>query len=96
MASRILLRATFGERRPAHEQRDLGISKSSMRTESWLYGKAHKKAPRRRSKTHMEEAREVKSWTRKLGVSREGLRKVVEKVGNSAAEVRKELDQSGL
>ena len=47
-----------------------------------------------RSKIHMDEAQEVKSWTHKLGVSREGLRKVVEKVGNSAAEVRKELDQS--
>jgi hypothetical protein len=59
-------------------------------------GKLTKKRHGDRSKIQVEEAREVKSWTRKLGVSREGLRKVVEKVGNSAAEVRKELDQSGL
>jgi Protein of unknown function (DUF3606) len=57
-------------------------------------GKLTKKEQGDRSKIHMEEAREVKSWAHKLGVSREGLRKVVEKVGNSAAEVRKELDQS--
>jgi hypothetical protein len=34
----------------------------------------------------------VKSWSRERKVSREQLRGVVEKVGNAAAAVRKELD----
>ncbi len=44
-----------------------------------------------RSKIHMQEAYEVKYWTKALGVSREQLQKAVDKVGNSAAAVRKEL-----
>ncbi|MBR0826280.1 DUF3606 domain-containing protein [Bradyrhizobium manausense] len=44
-----------------------------------------------RSKINMHEAYEVKYWTHALGVSREQLQKAVEKVGNSAAAVRKEL-----
>ena len=44
-----------------------------------------------RSKIHMHEAYEVKYWAHELGVSREKLRKLVDKVGNSAAAVRKEL-----
>jgi hypothetical protein len=47
-----------------------------------------------RSKIHMDNALQVKCWAHRLGVSREVLRKAVEKVGNSAAEVRKELSQS--
>jgi hypothetical protein len=39
----------------------------------------------------MREACEVKYWARELGVSRELLQKAVDKVGNSAAAVRKEL-----
>jgi len=44
-----------------------------------------------RSKIHMHETHEVKYWSRALGVSKERLQEVVEKVGNSAAAVRKEL-----
>jgi hypothetical protein len=50
-----------------------------------------KKDQRDRSKIHMHEAYEVRHWTRALGVSREQLQKAVDKVGNSAAAVRKEL-----
>ncbi|MCC8952890.1 DUF3606 domain-containing protein [Bradyrhizobium sp. Pear77] len=44
-----------------------------------------------RSKINMHEPHEVKYWTRALGVSKDDLQKAVEKVGNSAAAVRKEL-----
>ena len=50
-----------------------------------------KKDQRDRSKINMHEDFEVKYWTHELGVSREKLQQVVEKVGNSAAAVRKEL-----
>jgi len=44
-----------------------------------------------RSKINMGESWEVKYWTRELGISRAELQKIVDKVGNSAATVRKEL-----
>ena len=44
-----------------------------------------------RSKINMSEDFEVQYWTKHLGVTREKLKQVVEKVGNSAAAVRKEL-----
>jgi hypothetical protein len=44
-----------------------------------------------RSKINMHESWEVKYWTRELGASKEELQKVVDKVGNAAATVRKEL-----
>lgn len=44
-----------------------------------------------RSKINMLEDFEVKYWARELGVSKERLRQVVDKVGNAAAAVRKEL-----
>jgi len=44
-----------------------------------------------RSKINMHEAYEVKCWTHALGVTREVLQKAVDKVGNSAAAVRKQL-----
>jgi hypothetical protein len=44
-----------------------------------------------RSKINMHEDYEVKYWTKELGITRERLREVVDKVGNSAAAVRKEL-----
>jgi len=44
-----------------------------------------------RSKINMSESWEVKYWTRELGISRDELQKIVDKVGNSAATVRKEL-----
>jgi hypothetical protein len=44
-----------------------------------------------RSKINMSEDFEVKYWLKALGVSRDELKRAVEKVGNSAAAVRKEL-----
>ncbi len=44
-----------------------------------------------RSKINMHEAWEVKYWSHALGVSREDLQRAIDKVGNSAAAVRKEL-----
>jgi 3-oxoacyl-[acyl-carrier-protein] synthase III len=49
------------------------------------------KGPQDRSKINMHEDYEVKYWTKELGVSKEKLQKAVDKVGNSAAAVRKEL-----
>jgi len=49
------------------------------------------KGPQDRSKISMREDYEVKYWTKELGVSKEKLQKAVDKVGNSAAAVRKEL-----
>ena len=40
----------------------------------------------------MDDAYQVKCWAHKLGIPREDLERVVNKVGNSAAEVRKELN----
>ena len=45
-----------------------------------------------RSKINMNEDNEVRHWSKHLGISKEELAKVVEKVGNSAAAVRKELE----
>ena len=50
-----------------------------------------KKGPQDRSHISMHEDYEVKYWTHHLGVTREELQRVVDKVGNSAASVRKEL-----
>ena len=44
-----------------------------------------------RSKISMENETEVKYWIKHLGISREQLQTIVQKVGNSAASVRKEL-----
>ena len=44
-----------------------------------------------RSKINMHQPHEVKYWTHALEVSRDELQKAVDKVGNSAAAVRKEL-----
>jgi hypothetical protein len=50
-----------------------------------------KKGAPDRSKINMHEVYEVKYWTKELGVSKEELQKAVDKVGNSASAVRKEL-----
>jgi hypothetical protein len=42
-----------------------------------------------RSKINMHQSHEVKYWSHQLGVSRDRLQQVVDKVGNSAAAVRK-------
>jgi 3-oxoacyl-[acyl-carrier-protein] synthase III len=51
----------------------------------------HNKSQPDRSKINMHEDYEVKYWTHQLGVSKEQLQKTIDKVGNSAAAVRKEL-----
>jgi hypothetical protein len=55
----------------------------------------HNKAPQDRSKIDMHEDYEVQYWTRELGLSKEQLQQIVDKVGNSAAAVRKELGMMG-
>jgi hypothetical protein len=44
-----------------------------------------------RSKINMNQSHEVRYWTKHLNISKEELQKAVDKVGNSAAAVRKEL-----
>ena len=44
-----------------------------------------------RSKINMNQDHEVHYWTKHLNISKEELQKVVDKVGSSAAAVRKEL-----
>ena len=44
-----------------------------------------------RGKINISEDFEVKYWLKALGVSRDELQRAVDKVGNSAAAVRKEL-----
>jgi predicted RNA-binding protein YlqC (UPF0109 family) len=51
----------------------------------------HNKGQPDRSKINMHEDYEVKYWARALKVSKDELQKVIDKVGNSAAAVRKEL-----
>lgn len=51
-----------------------------------------KRGSQDRSKINMHEDYEVKYWTKELGVSKEQLQKAVDKVGNGAAAVRKELE----
>ena len=48
-----------------------------------------------RSKINMEAPDEVRYWTKALGVSSGELQKAVDKVGNSAAAVRKQLGLLG-
>ena len=50
-----------------------------------------KRARQDRSQINMQESYEVRYWTRHLGVTEEQLVAAVEKVGNSALSVRKEL-----
>jgi uncharacterized protein DUF3606 len=47
-----------------------------------------------RSKIDMRKSAQVRAWCRKLNVSPAELQKTVETVGNSAAEVKKELSKS--
>jgi hypothetical protein len=49
------------------------------------------KAPNR-SKINVHKPSEAKYWAHQLGISKEQLRQLVEKVGNSATAVRKELE----
>lgn len=43
----------------------------------------------------MRNGRQVKAWAKQLNVSLVQLQEVVDTVGNSAVEVKKELDRSG-
>jgi hypothetical protein len=54
-----------------------------------------KKVQPDRSKINMQQAHEVKYWTHALNVKPEQLRAAVDKVGNSAAAVRKQLKLTG-
>jgi hypothetical protein len=47
-----------------------------------------------RSKIAMGDEHDVKYWTKHLGVSREDLQRAVDKVGHSAAAVRKQLGKA--
>jgi hypothetical protein len=47
-----------------------------------------------RSKINMHEPHEVQYWTKHLNVSKEELQKAIDKVGNGAAAVRKQLAAS--
>jgi hypothetical protein len=53
------------------------------------------KGRRDRSHISMSQRHEVQYWTRHLGVSTDELQRAIEKVGNSAAAVRKELGLLG-
>jgi hypothetical protein len=44
-----------------------------------------------RSKISMSEAHEIRYWTQHLDITQDELTRTIEKVGNSAAAVRKEL-----
>jgi hypothetical protein len=48
-----------------------------------------------RSKIDTRNRIQVEAWARKLNISPIQLQKVVETVGNSAAQVKKELDRAG-
>ena len=49
-----------------------------------------------RSKIDIEDAKQVKYWTKALEVSKDDLLEAIDKVGNAAATVRKELQRKGL
>jgi hypothetical protein len=50
------------------------------------------KHPPLRNKINLAEPTEVRAWTRRLGISADALKAVVDKVGNSVADVTKEID----
>jgi hypothetical protein len=56
-----------------------------------MAGALKKKLQPLRNHIAMNEPLEVKYWTKHLGVTRDELQRAVDKVGNSAAAVRKEL-----
>ena len=56
-----------------------------------MAGALTSKLPPLRNLIALNEELEVKYWTKHLGVSRDELQQAVDKVGNSAAAVRKEL-----
>jgi Protein of unknown function (DUF3606) len=59
-----------------------------------MSGALTSKAPPLRNHIAMDDDLEIKYWTKHLGVTREELQCAVDKVGNSAAAVRKELGKT--
>lgn len=59
-----------------------------------MAGALTNKTPPLRNHIAMNEPLEVKYWTKHLGVTRDELQRAVDKVGNSAAAVRKELGKA--
>jgi len=59
-----------------------------------MTGALTNKTPPLRNHIAMNELLEVKYWTKHLGVTRDELQRAVDKVGNSAAAVRKELGRA--
>ena len=55
-------------------------------------GSLTRKATPDRSKINMQSGQEVR-WSHELGITREQLQKLVDKVGNAAATVRRELER---
>ena len=55
-----------------------------------MEGLTNKETPDR-SKINMHQPHQVHYWTKHLNVSKEELQKAIDKVGNSAAAVRKQL-----
>ena len=49
-----------------------------------------------RSKIDIADTKQVKYWTKALDVSKDDLFEAIDKVGNAAATVRKELQRKGL
>ena len=54
------------------------------------------KSPPDRSKIELQHPAEVKYWSKHLGITADELQRVIEKVGNSAATVRKELQLASM
>ena len=69
----------------------MGLLSALMLREDFAKNSLTKRGQPDRSKINMSEDFEVKYWTKALGIDREMLRTAVDKVGNSAAAVRKEL-----
>jgi len=59
-----------------------------------MVGALTTKTPPLRNHIAMDKELEVKYWTKHLGVAREVLQRAVDKVGKSAAVVRKELGKT--
>jgi Protein of unknown function (DUF3606) len=53
--------------------------------------KAHASIPRDRNKIVVDGENQVRHWTKQFGVAQQELARAIERVGNSAAAVRKEL-----
>jgi hypothetical protein len=56
-----------------------------------MIGSIIKKEIPDRNKINMQRPAEAKCWARKLGVSHAQLQSIIDKVGNSATAVRKEI-----